>query len=75
LERDFLALIFRLVPKVGPFKAVAFKMPSTETETLYLKSINSTVEQYQIYLQDVKAGKLTLENRDFDTGKQTEEGE
>jgi hypothetical protein len=33
------------------------------------------VEQYRIYLQDVKAGKLTLENRDFDTGKPTLEGE
>jgi len=70
-----LALLFKLVPKAGPFKAVGFKMPSPETETLYLKSINSTVEQYRIYLQDVKAGKLTLENRDFDTGKPTREGE
>jgi hypothetical protein len=50
-------------------------MPSPETETLYLKSINNTVDQYRIYLQDVKAGKLTLENKDFDTGKQTQEGE
>jgi Zinc dependent phospholipase C len=71
----FLAVLFRLVPKVGPFKAVGFKMPSPETETLYLKSINNTVDQYRIYLQDVKAGKLTLENKDFDTGKQTQEGE
>ncbi len=70
-----LAVFFRLLPKVGPFKAVGFKMPSPETETLYLKSINSTVDQYRIYLQDVKAGKLNLENRDFDTGKQTREGE
>lgn len=70
-----LAVLFRLIPKVGPFKAVGFKMPSPETETLYLKSINSTVDQYRVYLLDVKAGKLTLENRDFDTGKQTQEGE
>jgi hypothetical protein len=70
-----LAVFFRLLPKVGPFKAVGFKMPSPDTETLYLKSINNTVEQYRIYLQDVKAEKLHLENRDFDTGKQTKEGE
>ncbi len=71
----FLALLFRLVPKVGPFKAVGFKMPSPATETLYLKSVNNTVDQYRMYLQDLKAGKLTLENKDFDTGKQTKEGE
>jgi hypothetical protein len=45
-----MAVLFRLVPKVGPFKAVGFKMPSLDTETLYLKSINSTVDQYRIYL-------------------------
>ena len=70
-----LALLFRMVPKAGPFKAVSFKMPSPETETLYLKSINSTVDQYRIYLQELKAGTLSLENKDFDTGKQTREGE
>jgi hypothetical protein len=70
-----LALFFRLVPKIGPFKAVGFRMPSPDTETLYLKSVNSTVDQYRIYLRNLEAGKLTLENRDFDTGKQTTEGE
>src|SRR6185312_10088446 len=39
------AVIFRLIPKVGPFKAVGFKMPSPSTETLYLKSINGAVNQ------------------------------
>ena len=70
-----LAVIFKLIPKAGPFKAIAFKMPSPETETLYLKSVNSSVEQYRIYLQDLRAGKLVLDNRDFDTGKRTTAGE
>jgi len=70
-----LAVLFKLIPKAGPFKAVGFKMPSPETETLYLKSINNTVDQYRIYLGDLKNGKLALENKDFDTGKQTTEGE
>jgi zinc dependent phospholipase C len=71
----FLAVLFKMVPKAGPFKAVGFKMPSPDTETLYLKSINTTVDQYRVYLQDLQAGKLTLPNRDFDTGKVTKEGE
>jgi len=70
-----LAVMFDLIPKVGPFKAIAFKMPSPDTETLYLKSVNASVEQYRIYLQDLKAGKLALDNRDFDTGKPTKAGE
>jgi len=70
-----IAAIFRLVPKIGPFKAVGFKMPSPDTETLYLKSVNNSVGQYGIYLQDLKAGKLSLANTDFDTGKPTVAGE
>jgi hypothetical protein len=70
-----LSVLFRLMPKVGPFKAVGFKMPSPETETLYLKSVNNTVDQYGIYLKDLKADKLSLENADFDTGKPTVAGE
>jgi hypothetical protein len=70
-----LAVMFKLIPKAGPFKAIAFKMPSPETETLYLKSVNSSVAQYKAYLQDLRAGKLVLENKDFDTGKPTSAGE
>ena len=70
-----IATLFWLVPKIGPFKAVGFKMPSPETETLYLKSVNNTVDRYGLYLQDLKADKLSLANTDFDTGKPTVAGE
>lgn len=70
-----LAVLFRLVPKVGPFKAVGFKMPTPDTETLYLRSVNATVDQYGIYLRDLKADKLSLKDADFDTGKPTVAGE
>jgi Zinc dependent phospholipase C len=70
-----IATLFRLVPKIGPFKAVGFKMPSPATETLYLKSVNNTVDQYRTYLRDLKAEKLSLDNTDFDTGKPTVAGE
>jgi hypothetical protein len=70
-----LAVPFGLVPKIGPFKAIGFKMPTPETEALYLKSVNATVEQYGLYLRDLKAGKLSLQNTDFDTGKPTVAGE
>ena len=41
-------------------------MPSPETETLYLKSVNNTFDQDGIYLRDLKADKLSLANTDFD---------
>jgi hypothetical protein len=70
-----LSAFFLLMPKVGPFRALSFKMPSPETETLYLKSVNATVDQYRVYLQSLAAGRLALANTDFDTGKPTRAGE
>ncbi len=75
LGARIMAVIFKIIPKVGPFKAIAFKMPNPDTETLYLKSVNDTVEKYRAELRDLKTGKLQLANMDFDTGKPTSPGE
>jgi len=69
------SVILRFMPKIGPFKALAFNNPTTQTEDMYFKSINTTVDQYRIYLQQVGAGSLVLANTDFDTGKATAAGE
>ncbi|HZU22718.1 MAG TPA: zinc dependent phospholipase C family protein [Terriglobales bacterium] len=69
------AALFRMMPKVGPFKALKFQMPSPDTETLYLASVNGSVQQYRIYLHDLAAQRLVLANTDFDTGKLTRAGE
>ena len=71
----FWAVILRYMPKIGPFKALAFNNPTAQTEDLYFKSINTTVDQYRIYLQQVRGGSLVLVNSDFDTGKQTKAAE
>lgn len=70
-----LAFFLKLIPKVGPFKAVAFKIPTPQTEDMYIKSIDQTVESFTAKLQEVKAGGLHLENLDFDTGRPTKFGE
>src|SRR5712692_5978557 len=69
------SVVLRYMPKIGPFKAMAFNNPTPQTEELYFKSINATVDQYRIYLQQVRAGSLELANRDFDTGKETKAAE
>lgn len=70
-----LAVFFKIIPKFGPFKTLDFKMPQPDTETLYLKSVNTTVDEYRAYLLDLKNGTLDLANKDFDTGKPTQPGE
>jgi len=65
------SVLLRYMPKIGPFRALAFNNPTTQTEDMYFKSINTTVDQYRIYLKQVASGSLELPNSDFDTGKAT----
>jgi hypothetical protein len=65
------SVLLRYMPKIGPFKALAFNNPTPQTEDLYFKSINTTVDQYRIYLEQVRTDSLKLANCDFDTGKET----
>jgi hypothetical protein len=69
------SILLRYMPKIGPFKALAFNSPTAQTADLYFKSINTTVDQYRIYLQQVRAGSLELANCDFDSGKETKAAE
>jgi Zinc dependent phospholipase C len=70
-----LAFFLNFIPKVGPFKALDFKIPTQQTEDMYIASINHTIENYKHLMADVEAAKLHLENMDFDTGKPTHAGE
>jgi hypothetical protein len=65
------SVLLRYMPKIGPFKALAFNNPTAQTEDMYFKSINTTVDQYRIFLEQVRADSLELANCDFDTGKET----
>jgi acetyltransferase-like isoleucine patch superfamily enzyme len=70
-----LAFFLKLVPKVGPFKAVNFKIPNQQTEDMYIKSVDQTVEGYGRLIGEVRSGTLQLPNRNFDTGRDTQAGE
>src|SRR5580698_8983420 len=71
----FWSAVLRYMPKIGPFKAMAFNNPTAQTEDMYFKSINTTVDQYRIYLKQVASESLDLPNSDFDTGKPTKAAE
>jgi hypothetical protein len=70
-----LAFFLKIVPKVGPFRAVSFKIPTTQTEDMYIKSVDDTVENYSRLLQEAADNTLRFPNRDFDTGRETRAGE
>jgi hypothetical protein len=62
-------------PKIGPFKAMAFKNPTPKTEEMYFKSINTSVDQYRTCLEELRTNTLQLSNMDLDTGKETKAAE
>ena len=70
-----LAALLRFVPKIGPFKALAFNTPSPQTEDLYFKSINATVDDYRAFLEAISRSSLQLPNSDLDTGSPTRAAE
>jgi uncharacterized protein (DUF433 family) len=70
-----LATLLRYMPKIGPFKGLAFNNPTPQTEDLYIKSINTTVDQYRALLEEVRTDTLVLPNCDFDTGNPTKAAE
>ncbi|MFY9951138.1 MAG: zinc dependent phospholipase C family protein [Candidatus Sulfotelmatobacter sp.] len=70
-----LAFFVRFMPKIGPFKALDFKIPTQKTEDLYIASVDKTVQDYTKLLHETSAGDLHLTNTDFDTGHDTRAGE
>jgi hypothetical protein len=70
-----LAFFLKLVPKVGPFKALNFKIPTRQAEDLYIASVDHTVENYKGLLVEVGENQVRLANTDFDTGHLTHAGE
>ena len=70
-----LAFFLKFVPKIGPFKAVDFKIPTRKTEDLYIASVTRTLDNYRVLLVEVGKKDLHLPNTDFDTGHMTHAGE
>ena len=70
----FLAFIFRVIPKIGPFRTLAFKPPTPETELLFMKSFNVTLDRYRALVDEVKNNQLQFVNENLDVGKPTRAG-
>ena len=73
----FLAVLVRILPKVGPLRALKLQIPDAHVEDIYLKSMNQTDTDYRALLLSLKSQplrrdvKLDLPNRDLDTGTPT----
>ena len=75
-----LSVIVRILPKIGPLRALSLKMPGPDTQQAFLKSMNSTVDHFNQTLAQLRShsasdSAINLPDRDLDTGQLTAPGE
>jgi hypothetical protein len=75
LGTRILSTMMRFMPRIGPFRKLAFNVPTAQTEDLYIKSINTTVDQYRALLKEAGADRLMLPDQDLDSGQPTKAAE
>lgn len=70
-----LGFLLRILPKIGPLKALQFPIPTQQTERLFEMSFDRTLDMYRGLLAEQAHHQLALGEEDLDTGKPTKPDE
>lgn len=70
-----LAGLFRVIPKVGPFRAMGFRPVPAQGEQMFLKAFAATTEEYGKLLEQIRSRSYSLTDINLDTGTATHPGE
>ncbi len=70
-----LSFLYKLIPKIGPLRPLAFKVPTPEAERLFLESLDRTRARYRDALTLLKTRPIELQNVNLDTGRPVAPGE
>jgi hypothetical protein len=70
----FLSFLYRILPKIGPLRVLAFRTPTPQTEKMFEDSFNVTMDRYRAVLTELSKGAVTLPNDNFDVGETTARG-
>jgi hypothetical protein len=72
----FLAFLIRIIPKIGPFRTLAFRTPTPQTETFFMASFNASLHDYETSLHnEARTGRPGITNDNLDTGAYTGPGQ
>lgn len=66
-----IAILIRIIPKIGPISDLAIRGPNQETNRWYYESVNRSMHDYNRMLGEMEehpTHQLNLPNRDLDTG-------
>ena len=67
----FLAVVVKILPKIGPLKTLDIKTPDAQSEKIFVKSVEQTVTVYQGLLHEVGDPADPLADFNLDTGHPT----
>ena len=71
----FLGVLYRVLPKVGPLKPLAFKAPTPEAAELFAKSFRDATTRFRAEVRDLQDRQFEIRNSNFDTGRPSRFGE
>lgn len=75
VRSKILSVVLRVIPKIGPFRSLAFKVPTPEAERLFVDSFAAGVLRYRQRLASIARGVPPLANLNLDIGKPVKPGE
>lgn len=68
---SMLSLFIRVLPKVGPLRALRFKTPTAQAEKYFVQSFDTIIQHYTANMQKLRSPDINLKDADFDTGQPT----
>jgi hypothetical protein len=72
---NFLAVLIRILPKIGPLKVLKYKEPGPLGEKLFVQSFDTALVHFASTTNILRTGNINLTNIDFDTGNINRAGE
>jgi hypothetical protein len=75
LKEKLLAVLYHILPKVGPLRVLTFRTPTPETEQFFEQSFNATLDHYRSLLAQLRDGPIQLTNDNIDVGEVTARGQ
>jgi len=72
-----IAVVIRILPKLGPLSDLAIRGPNAETNRWYIESVNRSIDDYEEDLSKLRKHprkSLDLPDRDLDTGNLVDPG-
>jgi hypothetical protein len=70
-----LAILLKLVPPIGPLRALTLRMPTPEVEKLFMDSFDRSAKQFGEAIDQAMDGNLRLEPKNYDVGVVTLAGQ